>query len=310
MGVIWKRIASAGLMPLVLAVGMGALVASELVLRFIGFGDPPLYVFDDEIEYYLAPDRTYKRFGETIRVNRHGMRSDDVDFSRIERQFVFSIYGDSIVYGQRLDQADTPPAQLQRMLRSRTAGAVSIVNGVSAPSWGPENLLYFYNRFGPFPGNTAWIVQSTHDMIDVTHQPHEIIPYRRTAPYGALHDFAFLAWSWARQWVLARGSYPDSFQDNRRRADAALDGFIRALKKDYARVVLVFHATKEEALGGKTDGLDHYRVVAKSHNIAFISMLDVYRLAYASGRRPHYDDIHLSRDGAEILAAQLLTVLP
>lgn len=299
----------AGLMPVILGAGIAVLAASEIVLRGAGFGDPPLYIFDDKIEYYLLPDRTYRRFGQVILVNRHGMRSDEIDFSSADPRQVFSLYGDSIVYGQRLDQVDTPAAQLQRLLRSITPGAIPVANSISAPSWGPENLLYFYDRFGPFPGNTAWIIQSTHDMIDVIHQPHEVIPYRSEAPYGALHDCAFLVWSWARQRIASRFADPASFQDYRRRADAALNGLTSALKNDYTRVVLVFHATKAEALRGKADGLDHYRAIAHSSNIEFISTLEAYRGAYASGLQPHYDDIHLSRYGAGLLAAQLLTTL-
>jgi hypothetical protein len=286
------------------------LAVAELTLRAIGFGQPPLYIFDDEIEYYLMPSRTYQRFGQTIRVNRYGMRSDDVDLSQIDHPRVFSLYGDSVVYGHHLDQTDTLPAQLQSLLGHKAAGAMPVVNGIAASSWGPENLLYFYKRFGPFPGNTAWIIQSSHDMIDVTHQVNEILPYRSSAPYGALHDFALSVWNWIRGRTMPTIADPESYTDKRRRADTALDALIGALKKDYGGVVLVFHATKEEALGGKVDGLGHYQVMAKSHNIGFISTMELYSGAYAQGRPPHFDDIHLNKYGAVLLATLLLTSVP
>ena len=65
------------------ALGCAAIVAiavAEISLRLFGFGDPPLVTVDDRIEYYLVPNRTYSRFGQTFQVNRYGMRSDDVDF--------------------------------------------------------------------------------------------------------------------------------------------------------------------------------------------------------------------------------------
>ena len=124
-------------------------------------------MLDDKIEYYLTPSRSYTRFGHDIRVNRYGMRSDDVDMATVNRRFNFSLFGDSVVYGNRLDQADTLPAQLQKHLTVRGASQGLLVNSIAASGWGSENLLEFYKRFGPFPGNTAWIVQSTHDMVDV-----------------------------------------------------------------------------------------------------------------------------------------------
>jgi hypothetical protein len=44
------------------------------------------------------------------------MRSDDVDMATVDRRFNFSLFGDSVVYGSRLDQADTLRAQLQKHL--------------------------------------------------------------------------------------------------------------------------------------------------------------------------------------------------
>jgi hypothetical protein len=55
--------------------------------------------------------------------------------------------------------------------------------------------------------------------------------------------------------VLPNKGGPVKHEDKRRRADIALHALIMALKADYARVILVFHATRDEAIGGKTDGL-------------------------------------------------------
>jgi hypothetical protein len=157
-----------------LAVGFATIGGAELAARYIGFGEPPLVILDDKIEYYLAPSRSYTRFGHDIRVNRYGMRSDDVDMAAVDRRFNFSVFGDSVVYGNRLDQADTLPAQLQKLLMVKGKNRKALVNSIAASGWGPENLLEFYKRFGPFPGNTAWVVQSTHDMVDVAHLVNKV----------------------------------------------------------------------------------------------------------------------------------------
>jgi hypothetical protein len=286
------------------ALGVAAICGAELTARYIGFGEPPLVILDDKIEYYLTPGRSYTRFGHDIRINRYSMRSDDVDMATIDRRFNFSVFGDSVVYGNRLDQADTLPAQLQKHL-TKGAGQRVLVNGIAASSWGPENLLEFYKRFGPFPGNTAWIIQSTHDMVDVINLVNEVVPYRTVSPYGALHDLALSAWRWGTLRVLPNKPDLVTYEDKRRRADIALHALITAVKADYTRVVLVFHATREEAISGKADGLAHYEAVAQEQGINFISTIELYARAYNSNLPPQYDELHLRKDGARMLSERL-----
>lgn len=296
---------ASGRRKLLLAAAVLAIAGGELAARAMGFGDPPLVILDDKIEYYLAPGRSYTRFGHTIRVNRQGMRSDELGPSDIGGLSSFSLLGDSVVYGHRLDQPSTLPALLQEILRNQSKLPRPIVNSIAASSWGPENILEFYKRFGPFPGNVAWIVQSTHDMVDVTHQVNAPPLDRSVAPYGALHDLALSAWSWVGKQIRRQRSDPEPLEQKRRRADAALHALISLLKADYVRVILVFHATRGEAVAGQAAGLAHFRAMAQVDGIDFISTLELYQNAYASHRPPHADAIHLSSGGAQLLAKQL-----
>jgi hypothetical protein len=289
---------------ILLAIGAVAIGAAELIARHAGFGEPPVALLDDRIGYYIAPGESYTRFGHDIRINRYGMRSDDVDMASIDRRFVFSLLGDSIVYGNLLDQADTPPAQLQKRLNAKGRDQKALVNGIAASGWGSENLLEFYKRFGPFPGHTAWIVQNTGDMEDVI-DPAGDVPYRTSSPYGALHDLALSMLRGVTIRALPHQARPGRCEDRRRRADAALHALITALKADYAHVILVFHASRDEAISGRTAGLGHFQKIADEHTIDFISTMELYARAYQSDLPPHYDDVHLTRDGARILAERL-----
>jgi len=286
-----------------LAIVAAAIGGAEIAARYAGFGEPPVALLDNRIGFYLAPNRSYTRFGHDIRVNRYGMRSDDVDLAALDRRFVFSVLGDSVVYGNLLDQADTPPAQLQKLLNGKGRDRKSIVNSIAASSWGPENLLAFYQRFGPLPGNTAWIVQNTGDMEDVI-DPAGDVPFRTFAPCGALHDLALSTLRGATLRVLPPKA-GTKHEERRRRADAALHALITVLKEDYARVVLVFHAARDEAISGRSNGLAHFEEVAKEHAIGFTSTMDLYARAYKSSVAPHYDDVHLNKDGARLLAEML-----
>jgi hypothetical protein len=65
---------------------------AELTARSIGFGELPLIILDNKIEYYLAPSGNCG--SGDIRVNRYGMRSDHFDLVAVDRRYSFSVFGD------------------------------------------------------------------------------------------------------------------------------------------------------------------------------------------------------------------------
>ncbi len=281
------------------------LISGEIAARVIGFGDPPIIVLDDRIEYYLLPGQDYRRFGQEIKINRHGMRSVDADLAGLARSATFTVFGDSIVFGYGLDQAATPVSELTRLLQHAGSHGALIVNSVASSSWGPENILNFYERFGPFPGNVAWVVQSTHDMVDAMHQPNDPPPYKSARTVLALEDLGLSLWRRIGPRLGLGGRDPQTFEDKRLRCDLALDRLITRLKTDYARVIITFHANRDEVVAGHAQGDRHFRDMASKHGVAFVSTIDIYRKAMSSGVRVHFDDIHLSAAGAGVLAREL-----
>lgn len=286
------------------------MLIGEIVARVAGFGDPPLVVLDDKIEYYLLPAREYHRFGKLYRINSRSMRSDEIPDDTRMPASTYAILGDSVVYGAGLDQSATIAQQLRKLLVGPSQGTEADADGplvlsIAASSWGPENLLAFYDRFGPIPGNTAWIIQSTHDMTDVINQPGDPVPYRTSPPYGALHDALLASARWAAPRMSSAEPEMVNRGDQRARADAALATLITRLRADYKRVVLIFHATRSETLLRDSGGEPHFRNFATKAGIDFISTRETYLNAYISGTALHYDDIHPNENGAVFLA-QLL----
>jgi hypothetical protein len=59
-----------------LLVLVGLLFVLEAGLRWLfGFGNPLLYLADQEMGYLLAPNQRTKRFGNRIAINEYSMRS-------------------------------------------------------------------------------------------------------------------------------------------------------------------------------------------------------------------------------------------
>ena len=76
------------------------IVTAELILQTVGFGDPPLVEMDDSVEYDLTPNRSYRRFGQQIEINRYGMRSKDAGICRnwiVPRSFPCLVIASSMV---------------------------------------------------------------------------------------------------------------------------------------------------------------------------------------------------------------------
>ena len=127
----------------------------ELRARFIlGLGDPLLYEADPDYEYQMKPG-VYRRFGNTIAINSHGMRAGEAD------RFPVLLLGDSILVGTtHLDQSQIAMSLLRRDL------GVEIGN-ISAGSWGPQNVLSYVERHGFFSAQVVVIVVNESDLLDV-----------------------------------------------------------------------------------------------------------------------------------------------
>ena len=170
----------------------------ELGLRAtVGFGNPSIYIPDEQIGYLLAPNQQTQRFGNRIDINSYSMRSAPIDPTPSASTSRVLMLGDSIVNGGWwTDQTDTLSALLSRQLQARlnraksepVAGAddskgadndksandeaairpslqqVEVLNA-SANSWGPRNELAYLEKFGHFDAQTIVLVINTDDLF-------------------------------------------------------------------------------------------------------------------------------------------------
>lgn len=273
------------------------LLASEICLRVIGFGNPPLALLDPDIEYYAMPNQQFSRWGNTIITNRYGMRSEDFDRSQ-QVDFAIAFFGDSIVYGNHhLDQNETIAAQFKQTIRHLTSTRVS---AIAASSWGPQNILAYYKKFGPFPGNIAIVVQSSHDRYDVPFTSPYIIPYQTQRRLFATTDFLYTVIEHTRLRLGLQGATNQrSIEERTREANTSLNILIATLKQDFDTVVLVHHAQKNELSNLANESELYFQNVATEHKIDFISTREHY--LEANQNTPLFrDHIHLTASGVRV----------
>lgn len=153
-------------MKLAVIVGLAILALGllEIGLRFLGFGNPLVYIADDQIGYLLAPNQQVRRFGKRIGVNQYSMRGDEIRPQRSPSTVRLFLLGDSVANGGWwTDQSETISTLLQQQLS--TAGQSVEVLNASANSWGPRNELAYLEKFGTFEAQVVVLLINTDDLF-------------------------------------------------------------------------------------------------------------------------------------------------
>ncbi|MFB2917730.1 MULTISPECIES: SGNH/GDSL hydrolase family protein [Aerosakkonema] len=155
---------------LILAVVVGLLVLFEVGLRLLfGFGNPPIYVADEQIGYLLAPNQRTRRFGNRIEINQYSMRGYDISKERSASTLRVLLLGDSIANGGWWTDRDyviseTIAAQLRSSVLGNKFNQIEVLNA-SANSWGPRNELAYIERFGTFGAQVVVLLINTDDLF-------------------------------------------------------------------------------------------------------------------------------------------------
>jgi hypothetical protein len=154
------------LITLLITIG---LIAVEIGLRSLfGFGNPLVYIGDEQIGYLLAPNQHTRRFGNRIDINEYSMRSESIAKTPAPATLRVLLLGDSIINGGWwTDQKNTISSLLMASLISSTHDnfqQVEVLNA-SANSWGPRNELAYLQRFGNFQSQVVVVVINTDDLF-------------------------------------------------------------------------------------------------------------------------------------------------
>ena len=146
---------------------VAAIAVLELGLRLLlGFGNPPIYLADEEIGYLLAPNQRSRRFGNLIQINEYSMRSPSVAPLPPSGTLRILLLGDSIANGGWWTPQDkTISAAIGKQLRALVSNNKVEVLNASANSWGPRNELAFARRKGTFGAGVIVLLINTDDLF-------------------------------------------------------------------------------------------------------------------------------------------------
>ncbi len=153
----------------ILVVVIGLSLVIEMGLRSLfGFGNPLIYIGDQEIGYLLAPNQRTRRFGNRIEINDYSMRSGAITPTPAPTTVRILLLGDSIANGGWwTDQKNTISELMMRSLsatRTEKYQQIEVLNA-SANSWGPRNELAYIQKFGDFQAQVVVLLINTDDLF-------------------------------------------------------------------------------------------------------------------------------------------------
>ena len=158
-----KRKSIKWILILVAAILVICFTGAEMYARFVlGLGTPVLSVADATIDYYFKPGQDLRRFGNHVVYNNRSMRTNyDIEEGPRNCKRRVVVCGDSIVNGGTLtDQEDVATTIVQGHYSTND---LQILN-VSAGSWGPANLVKYFEKFGIFDATDLIVEVSSHDL--------------------------------------------------------------------------------------------------------------------------------------------------
>ena len=148
--------------------GAALVVAAELVARFLGFHDTPLYERHEAFEYCTSPNQSGRVWGNRYETNALGIRGEMPDTAHA----IAWVCGDSVINGGvHCDEDSLAVAQVDERLEHMLGGPVSTLN-ISQGSWGPGNTWAFVQHYQAQlgrPDAIALVLNSQDWRDEMTH---------------------------------------------------------------------------------------------------------------------------------------------
>nr|WP_230967047.1 SGNH/GDSL hydrolase family protein [Nostoc commune] len=302
---------------------MGLFVVVEIGLRSLfGFGNPLVYISDEQIGYLLAPNQRTRRFGNRIEINEYSMRGSPINKTPAPSGLRVLVLGDSIANGGWwTDQTNTISTIMMRSLASSTHSnyqEVEVLNA-SANSWGPRNELAYLQKFSNFNAQAVVLLINTDDLFATAPTS---LPVGRDRNYPNSKPPLALVEVWQR-YILKQQPIPEMRAVQNEPGDRVginleAIGKIQALNRQTNSQFLLVMTPLLREIG--EPGPRDYEIIArqrlndytKAQQINYIDFLPIFN-SITNPQALYQDHIHLNLQGnkvvSEVMERSLLEIL-
>ncbi|MBD2515786.1 SGNH/GDSL hydrolase family protein [Nostoc sp. FACHB-973] len=311
------------LLFVILAVVVGLFVLLEIGLRSLfGFGNPLIYVGDEQIGYLLAPNQRTRRFGNRIEINQYSMRGSPIAKMPAPSTLRILLLGDSIANGGWwTDQTNTISSLMMGSLASATNSnyqEVQVLNA-SANSWSPRNELAYLQKFSTFNAQIIILLINTDDLFGA---PPTSLPVGRDRNYPDSKPPLALVEVWQR-YLTKQKPIPELKAVHNEAGDRVginleAIGKIQALTRQTNSEFLLVMTPLLREIG--EPGSRDYEIQArqrlsdftKAQQINYIDFLPIFN-SNTESKGLFHDHIHLNLQGnkfvSEVMERSLLQIL-
>ena len=296
---------------LILAVVAALFVALEVGLRSLfGFGNPLIYIGDEQIGYLLAPNQRTRRFGNRIEINQYSMRGAEIEKTVSPSTLRVLLLGDSIANGGWwTDQDKTISSLMMQSLKIALLGKyqdVQVLNA-SANCWGPRNELAYLQRFGTFNAQAVVLLINTDDLFASVPTA---IPVGRDRNYPDSKPFLAMTEVFSR-YLFKQKPIPELEAVQNEKGDRVginleAIGKIQALSRENNCEFLLVMTPLLREIGepGSRDyeiiARDRLKVFTYSQQITYIDFLPIFN-ATKEPKALYQDHIHLNLEGNQLV---------
>lgn len=276
----------------------------EVVLRFMGFAEYPLYYKSQLYEYALQPNQSIQRLGVEFTINSNGMRSKE----KSPNSKKILGFGDSVLNGgMAISQEDLASTIIDSLI-SIEHPAYQFLN-ISAGSWGVSNAYAWFQEHELTNVETIVLVFSSHDWndnMDFKDVVGNVSFYPSSNPSLAITGF--LEWIYSRyfetvDWEsLPRTKEPSP---NRKSFDKGWQNFIDYAEQNDIEILVYHHPNQDEMLNNRWEkrGL-LLKDYCQEQPLLYISGLET-----GLESSDYRDQIHLSKSGQRKMSRVLLKYL-
>ena len=290
----------------------------EVVLRYrYGLGDPLLYKADEKIGYLIAPNQNVVRNGNTIRINRYSMRSDEITDRKIPGERRFFFIGDSVTNGGWWNpQSSIISEQFKQHLQENQTHITTItVLNASANSWSPRNELEYLRQFGLFDSDMLILIINTDDLFGTA--PNGLMVgrgenYLDRKPIGAIGELI------ERYRMSKLPPLPELQRIHNEGGDRvgkileAIQAIHKLSLMNNAKFLMLMTPLLREVDGKPRDyeqvARDRLTQFTKKEGINYIDLLEPFK-ANGNVKQLYHDNIHLNAAGNQEVSQIILRAL-
>ncbi len=294
-----------------------SVLTAEFLLKLIwGFGDPLIYIADDEIGYLLAPNQVTKRNGNLIKINKYSMRSEQINSSKTAQDLRLLLLGDSIANGGWwTDQDKTISSLLEQFLIKKNLGfnQVEVLNA-SANSWGVRNQLAYLQKYGTFSIDILILLLNTDDLFSSAPSPLNVgrsLSYPDKKPTFALQEFF--------KKVLPSPTHPDLKNLPQEKGDIVqlnLDALVKindVTHKNKINFIVALTPLKREVLPPYSKDYElrareRLKNIIEEYDIEYIDFLPFFK-EENNPESLYHDHIHLNGKGNDFVTKNIASTI-